>query len=686
MNFADYNTLLQRHVEQMCKDQLKLFTVEVDKDILWNHYLNSFPAGTNEVYRTRREFDCSCCRRFVKTFGNVISLQGDKINTIWDFQVDDSRFAAVNYSMLHFVSSRQIENVFAPWEKTFGTEKSIEQNKETKEIIRWEHFCVKIDYRFLEKKDLIGEKLNTYSTTKGVFERSLTELKPEAVETVLDLISQNSLYRGEEWKPAIEKFSLYQKAFFKLKHIDDKDIFLWTRSIEAGQVVAKIRGTSIGTLLIDLSEEMDLDAAVRRYEAVVAPSNYKRPKEIFTKRMIEEAEKVLTEEGLIDSLPRRFAVLEDITVNDILFANRDAMKVIQKSVFDELKDRASKNPKDKHFGKVEEISIDDFVTNVLPGVTNIEAFFENRHAENLMSLIAPKHKDAKSLFKWDNGFSWAYNGNMTDSMKERVKAAGGNVAGCLRFSIQWNEKGENQNDFDAHCIYPAPRPTEIYFANKDHRFICSGSLDVDIIHPNKDQVAVENIIFTNPRKMPKGKYEFFVNCYNDRGGANGFRAEIEFNGQIFHFDHQEHMHREDNQAVGTVEFDGKEFKLTESMAHSQSSKTIWGLKTQNFQPVSVMMFSPNHWHGEQGIGNKHYFFILRGCANEQTPNGFFNEFVREEYMKHKRVFAALGSKMKVDPHETQETQLSGLGFSSTKRNELTIKVEGNFTRTLNLTF
>ena len=46
--------------------------------------------------------------------------------------------------------------------------------------------------------------------------------------------------------------------------------------------------------MVDLSEGVDLDTAVTKFEKVMAPTNYKRPKAIFTKRMVEEAEKELS--------------------------------------------------------------------------------------------------------------------------------------------------------------------------------------------------------------------------------------------------------------------------------------------------------------------------------------------------------------------------------------------------------
>ena len=62
---------------------------------------------------------------------------------------------------------------------------------------------------------------------------------------------------------------------------------------------------------------------------------------------------------------------------------------------------------------------------------------------------------------------------------------------------------------------------------------------------------------------------------------------------------------------------------------------------------------------------------------------FFNEYLKNELLEHKRVFEALGSRMSAEP---DENQLSGLGFSETQRNELVVKVTGTTERMLKIKF
>ena len=92
------------------------------------------------------------------------------------------------------------------------------------------------------------------------------------------------------------------------------------------------------------------------------------------------------------------------------------------------------------------------------------------------------------------------------------------------------------------------------------------------------------------------------------------------------------------------------------------------------------MLSPNHWDGH-GIGNRHWFFMLDVCRNDGSARGFYNEFLRSDLDQHRKGLELVGSKMRA---EEAVDQLSGLGFSSTQRNHLLIRVNGG--RTLKVMF
>jgi hypothetical protein len=687
MEFDRFNRLLQAHVATIFKSETTLFVTDLDKEKLWNLYLDSFPAGTNQIFRQRREYDCSCCRNFTKSFGNVVAIQNGRIVTIWDFKTHDSKYQQVIDALANFVRSARISDVFVTKESGFGTDKNHEK-LEDGTVRTWHHFRVDLPQKFINTSSKSeASVMAEYRDVKNVFARSLTEISRDAIETVIDLIAQNSLYKGEEWQGALEHFCNLHSAYCTLPDIE-RDNYCWQTSVAVGGAIGKIRNTSMGVLLTDITNGDELNEAVRKYEAIVAPTNYKRPQAIFTKKTIEQAQKTISELGLLESLERRFATIEDITVNNILFANKDTLKQMSGDIFTELKKEAAASP--KQFERVEEIPVEQFVKNILPRLTNVEVLLENQHVPNLVSLIAPQATTSPSMFKWDNGFSWAYNGNITDSMKQRVKAAGGNVDGVLRFSLQWNDNGDNQNDFDAHCV--EPNNNHIYYPNKGQKHPSTGVLDVDIIHPDRTQVAVENITWTDISRMQEGMYKFYVNNYSHRGGHSGFTAELEYGGQIYTYVYDRELHQGENVIVAKVKFSRKKgIEISESLPSSTSSKTIWNIQTNEFHPVSVCMFSPNYWDERTGIGHRHYFFMLKDCQNDTQPNGFFNEFLREDLLQHKRVFEALGAKMRVAPCDStrrtlRERQLSGLGFSSTKRNALVCKLQGHINRMVKVIF
>lgn len=681
MSFVEMRDKLIEHFNEMVKDVDCLFEVAVDKDVLWNLYLDSFPAGTNNIYRERRGYDCSCCRQFVKNIGNAVVIKDNEIITIWDFETGSSTYQPVVDALAAYIKSHPVTDVYISDTKKVGCLRNYEQLENGQAVRGWDHFYLELPDRFvLPHHTSAGEYKGRKRDIANVFHRSLNEISEESLEIILELITSNTLYKGEEWKAPLTKFQEYKREFDQIHDNTARRNYAWVKAAEAGPVIGKIRNHSIGTLLVNVSEGMDLDLAVRKYEQIVAPSNYKRPKEIFTKKMLDDAKKTITELGYMDSLSRRFATLDDISVNNILFSNKDAAKRIDGGIdiFGEMERSVVTNP--KKFSKVEEVPVDKFVADILPTVKELEVYLENKHSSNMVSLIAPQNKDAKTMFKWNNNFSWAYSGNMTDSMKDLVKAAGGKVDGDLRFSIMWNESGTDGSDLDAHCA--EPYGGHIYYGHK-MSVMSKGWLDVDVRYPN-GKVAVENIAWPDRRFMRPGTYKLYVNQYQDRGSNDGFKAEVEFDGQIYSFEYNKPVRYKENVLVAevTLSWDGK-FSIKELLPSNLSSKDIWGVKSNQFVPVSVMMYSPNYWDEQDGIGHRHYFFMLKDCVNPETVNGFYNEFLKNELSEHKRVFAALGSKMSV---QAMDDQLSGLGFSATKRDELIVKIKSNTERVLKIKF
>lgn len=688
--FKDFVKAIQKNLQQMSKDSSRLFTVNVDTEELYNLYLDSFPAGTNEIYRERREYDCSCCRHFIRDVGNVVSIKNGELHTIWGINpVSDDKYNVVAAALDAYVKQKAVLGVFLKKEKRIGTPENREMLP-TGKINKYEHFFVDLPEICIFKEyyghTLEGD-LSQFRDIRNVFKRSLDEISKEAVDTVLELIAQNSLYKGAEWKKQLTEFKNYQKEYGKLTD-EQKELWIWEKSISAGAVIGKIRNHSIGTLLVNISEGMDLDLAVRKYEQIVAPVNYKRPKAIFTKKMLEDAKKTITELGYMDSLQRRFATLDDITVNNILFSNKDAAKRITGAMdlFDEMEQDVAIDP--KRFSKVEEISAEDFIKNVLPVAKELEVYLENKHIQNMVSLIAPEVADAKTMFKWNNGMSWAYTGNITDSdIKENVKAAGGSVTGIVRFSIQWNDgNGKDNSDLDAHCLEPQGGD-HIYFSHKISRYT-GGELDIDITNPiyqckSNGGVAVENITYPSKERMKPGTYKFYVNQYSFRN-SQGFKAEVEVNGEIHSYEYNTPVRGNVDVAEVILDQSGN-FKVVDKLPGNCAtiSKDVWGIKTLQFTPVSVVCYSPNYWDEQKGIGHQHLFFMLKDCINPEEPNGYYNEFLKPELEQHRRVFEALGAKAHV---KDVDDQLSGVGFSLTKRNDLIIKVKGATERVVKVKF
>lgn len=683
--FPEFARMVAGSFQKRVKDE-NVLVGALDGDALYEKYLAAFPEGTNPIFKKRSEHDCSTCKHFVRRAGNVITIDGSLIRTVWDEAAKDAPYyyRDVAVSLRDAVRAAGISDLYRVGvsEAGFGAAQTRSMDAEAQRVVTHDHFYTGEIPRNL-RVALPGKVCGDYRTTVQVFERGLVELTPYAVETVLELVAANSIYRGEEHKAALTAFQKMQREFLK-GSARERNLFVWAN---ARSPVARFRGTVIGTLVQALSEGQDIESAVLSFEAKVAPQNYRRTTALITPGMVREAMKTIEALGLEPALERRFAVIGDVSVRDVLWIDGAVKPLTKGGIGDVLMQHATSVNKNtaKDEERAEQISLDDFVAKILPESTSVEIMFKSEQVGNLMSLTAPTHSESKQLFQWSNDFAWSYSGGVADSIKERVKKAGGKVDGVLRVSLSWF----NYDDLDLHVHEPPGRGAQaalshIYYGNK--LGWTGGKLDVDMnAGTGQTREAVENVVWA--AKPMDGPYRIVVNNFNQRENSNpGFVVEVESGGRLSHYSYNKAVRMKQDVSVLTLHVKTGTVERVEigdpGISSSNISQERWGLSTEKYIKVNAVMLSPNHW-GTNAVGNRHTFFVLEGAKNDEPTRGFYNEFLNSRLTPHRKVFEIIAERTKCQP---TDGQLSGLGFSSTKKDTFTVRVQqGKRRRIFNVT-
>jgi len=655
------------HAQYSVMAQHELFTVDVKPDDVYDGYLAAFPEGTNPIFRKRTEHDCSCCRNFIKNLGAVVAIIDGQLVSVWDIPTDGLalEYVAVTEYLSAYVKNFAITGIFRSAEPSYGAEtsKEVRENDGGTYVHTWNHFYGKVHAKHHNKQP--GPVVGDYASGAGVFRRGLIELTGESLDTVIDLTESNNLYRGEQVAAMVKGFRDLRNQAAPLD-IKALDIFVWAN---AGHFAARIRNTAIGTLLQDLSAGVDLEKAVKSYEDKVSGTNYKRPKALITPGMIKAAMDTIESLGIKDSLERRMASLSDVSVNNVLWVDNSA-KAKMKDGIEALPLAETRAPAVNTDHAID-ISIADFMASVLPTASAIDLVVKNNQLGNFVTVTAPVHADAPNLFPWSNGFAWSYGGNVADAIKERVKAAGGQVEGDLCCRLAW----DYTDDLDLHMKEPGD------FVAFHHRKSSNGGmLDVDANGGNGMMAEpVENIFYTDRGRMREGRYTLAVNNYSRRSNGVGFTIQIEFDGQLHEINYSGVLHTDKTIEVATIEYKNGEFKIIKSLpatTGAAKSKEHWGVKTEQPAKVSAIMYSPNYWD-ENASGNRHVIFALDGCTNPEPCRGFFNEQLGAELNTHRKVFEVLGDKTKCPP---TADQISGVGFSTTRADKVLVQVTSGKSR------
>lgn len=692
--------IMQQQFDKMCQTE-NLYVSSVDGNKIWETYIKSFE--NDPVFRDPNSstHNCNLCNNFLRRYGNIIAVdKNNKIMTMFDDLEDiENDMVPVFNSLSKLLRKSSISNIFVetfdelknlPYEKTtknqevyqLGVAQNFKQYDKAEagvygvvkegEIYEFNHLNVKVSKEFIDFSGKSKEAIQAlYRTSKELLERGLNEIKIDTLDLVIDLINQNSLLDGSAHLPKVKEFKKIVILFNKQKFSNDleKECWLWNASKSS---ISRFRNSLIGVLCTELSEGEELNKACENWNKRVDPANYMKATAPITKSQIENAEKFVIENGYVESFDRRFATIDDIKASEILHLNISDEKIAPVSVFSGMKSKSTSH-KRSNFDKLESVSIEKFMKEIVPTCSSIEVFFENKHQNNLVVMTTANVKESKPIFKWPNNYSWTYKGNLAgvSQIKEAVKSKGGKVDGVLRFSIMWADGDGDNSDLDAHCI--EPNKNRIYFSNKYSR-TTRGNLDIDIMQPH-GILAVENITYPSKENMIIGRYKFMVNQYNARQ-SKGFKAEIEINGQIYEYSYPRSVSGTID--VAEVNFDGTNFEINHKLESTSVSKEMYGIQTQEFHKVELLCLSPNHW-SDNPVGNKHYFFMVEKAKCNEKIRSFHVENLKQDLLEHRKVMEVLGNTTMID---TNQKHLAGLGFNATVKDEIIVKCKGSFSRML----
>jgi len=704
------NKQLQAQFDRMCATG-KLFRVQLTGSEIWDLYLKSFPKEQDPIFRdpNSTQHNCNLCNNFIRRYGNIVAIDENyKIMTIFDVEADEeyrdtmkALSNAVRYSKvsevffetfnelnsLPYESCTKRNEVFqlgmAKNHKRYTKEEAEKFGVVKPEEIRtFNHMHLFLPKAFVDMSgNSVESIMGDYRDAKNVFQRAMEEIALDTLNLVRDLILQGSLLNGDAHLSKIEKFIPYKEQYDKL-HVADRDNWCWVTSYK--MPYAKFKNELIGVLCSELSQGEELNKACQSWNKRVDPANYMKATAPITQKQIAEAKLFVEENGYSESFDRRCATIEDIKLDEIKHINVGDGKVKSASMFDGVKPTATRH-KRSEFEGLEEITIEKFMKDILPSCTSVEAFLKNNHERNMVTLTTAKNPNSKPIFKWDNNYSWTFNGNLAgkSEIKEAVKTAGGKVDGILRASMIWNEDGSDQSDLDLWCQQPNGERIGYSTGFRKDRgnglSSCSGQLDLDNTNPGRT-MGIENIYFAELKRMKNGVYEFWVNQFADRG-SKGFKFEIEFDGEIYSYEYNKRV--AGNVKVARVTLKDGQFSIEHLLPESGvSSRDIYGLDTNQFHKVNLVCLSPNHW-GRNEVGNKHYMFMLEGCKAPASIRSFHNENLNSDLLAHRKVMEVLGTTTHAP---STDKQLSGLGFNATVRDELIVKLGGTHKRMLKIKF
>lgn len=427
----DYSALLagaRTTFQRAVAAHTRVYSTDVDG--LWDTYLSSLPAGEQ-----RQIHNCHCCRRFIQTYGGLVSidLDGRTKSVMWDRSAVPEFYADSVDELEAYVKIAKVTGVFLTAATTWGTPRTGD----------WEHISVVPPADLVHRDRVLDANQATAAVRENVktVVNALVEYRPKVIEEALRLLKAEKLERSEKFvAPLRWLLELHSRPKGKLG-----DNLLWRTVALAPEGFCHIKSSVLGPLLDDVAAGVPFAEIQRRHAAKLHPLNYQRAQVAPSEGNVKAAEALVEKMGIAPSLERRFARLADMPLQHAIWVPRSRSVPAGKGgVFGHLSTKQDAPGVKSVDLPSTTMTWDKFVRTVVPEAQQIELLVPSHGA--FFAFLTAVHADAPPILKWDrleerNPVSWYTYNNGSAAFSWGL--AGGQfvrVNAVMPFSNLWGER------------------------------------------------------------------------------------------------------------------------------------------------------------------------------------------------------------------------------------------------------
>lgn len=377
-----------------------LFTTSVEN--LYDIFLANLPE------EGRQHYNCNACRNFVNHYGGIVFVNnaGEIFPAMWNFKCPDF-FTRAYYAVREAISKSKITGIFIPESKKLGIPRTND----------WTHMHVDVPKKIIYKNKLktafqeAAEKKEDFR----MLMRAIQNYKLSTVETAVNLLRSDTLYRGEKTLGIAEWFLEVKQLFEIHKKPSSVNVtnLIWVKVATAPAGFCHISSSMIGTLLDDIEAGYKYEDIKRRFDEKMNPLKYQRPQTAPSVGNVRRAEEIIAKLGLENSLKRRYARLDELPTLGIWKPRSIVDEFVSTGIFAGIKTKESLQKKDPVIvPRATKMTWEKFHRTVLPLAKKIELKTRSKYSnDSYAAIVTAEYPDAPPIILWDdvslrNPFSW----------------------------------------------------------------------------------------------------------------------------------------------------------------------------------------------------------------------------------------------------------------------------------------